>query len=513
MSKIKLIFSTFVLFFSMTASSMPETFKQIKMDRALMFLSQEKYEEALKEIIPLYKEDPSEDHLQILASATFELGLYERAKNFFTLILERNPESSDAAYYLGVTLYYLRDMKGAQKLLEELQQDSHFQYEAKFYLGMISQERGDNLKAVEYFSKAAEDPTIRAKAKYRAAVAVHGEAGKTPGLLPIAKELFNEAIKNSNEEEGALKESAQGYISSIERIEKDINNNQKTFIKAKIGSVYNALPGYPGYPLLPLETVIPFLKTWDLNAELNIDYLIRPNFLINYTLDNQTELDFENLDWQRHVIGIVYNEKESTYGFQGQVAFADLKNFSFLSQRTSVWGEWSVGEVDKSNTILMVPLSFFLINEKKLIGNQPLGSGLLIHPRLTLEFDADGHKLATVFLAQGYLSSANNIFGDGGGMLTYQSPGFGIMKIAGEAGSRFRYFPSSTKGKELDVWGKVGLNLNVVKWLGINIGTEWKRRYADLDSEKFDNLSFMLNLFANTISKTKNNYVQPSSPK
>lgn len=513
MKKIKIVLITILLLITPSLYSMPETFKRVKMDRALMFLQQDRYNEALKEIIPLYKEEPSDDYLEIIAKATLELGLYERAKNFFTLFLEKNPENLEAIYHLGVTQFHLKNLNEAGKLLEASSSHPASQASSLFYLGLIYQEEGDRLKAVEYFKKAAEDPTLRIKAKYRAAVAVHEESLKDSKLLPLSKNLFQEAITLSKAEDRSLKESAQGYLLSIERREKNRENEQKTFVNAAIGSRFNTLPGYPGYPLLPLETYIPFKSTMNLNAGLNLDYLFRSNLLAKYSFFHQSELNFEDLDWQRHEAGLIYNTKSDVYGLQGQVAFTDQNDISFLSQRTTIWGEWETGELDKSNASFILPLSFFFINEDKLIGNQPLGDGLLVHPRFTLAFDSDGHKLATVFLGRGYLSpQAINTFADGGGMLTYKSPKYGLLSIDGETGTRFRYFMSSSRGKELDAWSKIGVNLSLLKWMGINMGAEWNRRYADIDSENFDEIAFMVSMFLNPFTKTDKNYVQPNFP-
>lgn len=491
---------------------MPETFKRIKVDRALMFLQQDRYEEALKEIIPLYKENPSDDYLEIIAKATLELGLYKRAKNLLILFLEKNPENVEAIYCLGVTEFHLQNLAEARRLLEASSSASAYQSNSFFYLGMISHQEGERLKAVEYFKKASEDPSLRIKAKYRAAVAVHEESLKDSKLLPLSAGLFQEVITLSKDEDKPLKESAQGYIASIERMKKDMTNEQKAFVNATVGSRFNSLPGYPGYPLLPLETYIPFMSTINLNAGLDLDYRFRPDVVANYSFFHQSELNFENLDWQRHQIGVVYNNKSDVYGFQGQVAFTDQTDISLLSQRTTLWGEWEIGELDKSDSSLVFPLSFFFINEDKLIGDQPLGSGLLIHPRFTLAFNSSGHKLATVFLGRGYLSKGINPFADGGGMLTYKSPKYGLMNIDGETGTRFRYFINSERGKELDVWGKVGASLSLIKWVGINIGVTWDRRYADIDSENFDEIAFMINMFVNPFTKTGQDHVQPSFP-
>lgn len=500
------------IFYSLGLYAMPNTFKRVKTDRALMFLQQERYDEALKEIIPLYKEEQSDDYLEIIAKSTAELGLYERAENFFRLFLEKNPENIEAVYYLGITQFHLKNFKEAKKLLEVSSGESGTQADSFFYLGMIYQEEGDRLKAIEYFKRASEDPLLRVKSKYRAAVAVHEEALENPKLLPLSKALFDEAIKFSKDEDKPLKESAQGYLLSIERREKNRANERKAFVKAEIGSGFNSLPGYPGYPLLPLETYIPIGSTSDLNANLSLDYLFRADLLANYSFFHQAELNYEDLDWQRHEVGIIYHTPTNVYGLQGHVAFTDRNNIAFLSQRTTLWGEWEIGEIDKSNASLILPLSLFFINEDKLIGNQPLGDGLLVHPRFTMEFDSAGHKLGTVFLGRGYLSDDVNVFADGGGMLTYKSPRFGLLSLDGEMGTQFRYFLSSARGKELDVWSKGGVKLFLLKWLGINLGGEWKRRYADVDSEKFDEVAFMVNMFVEPFMKTDKNYVQPHLP-
>lgn len=500
------------IFYSLSLYAMSETFRKIKTDRALMFLQQERYEEALKEIIPLYKEDPSDDFLEIIAKSTAELGLYERAKNFFTLFLEKNPENIEAIYYLGVTQFHLKNFNEAKKLLEVSSGESDTESNSFFYLGMIYQEEGDRLKAIEYFKKSSNDPSLRVKAKYRAAVAVHEESLQDPKLLSLSKELFQEAIKLSRNEDKSLKESAQGYLLSIERMERNRENEQKTFVTAALGSAFNSLPGYPGYPLLPLETYIPIKSTSDLNASFSLDYLFRSDLLANYSFFHQAELNYEDLDWQLHEVGFIYHTKTNVYGLREHIAFTDRNNISFLSQRSTLWGEWEIGEIDKSNSSIILPLSLFFINEDKLIGNQPLGNGLLVHPRFTMEFDSDGHKLATIFLGRGYLSKNNNTFADGGGMLSYKSPKFGLLSIDGETGTLFRYFINSVRGKELDVWSKVSIKLSLLKWIGINIGTEWTRRYADIDSEKFDEIAFMVNMFVDPFTKSDKNYVQPNIP-
>ncbi|HLB59387.1 MAG TPA: tetratricopeptide repeat protein [Bdellovibrionota bacterium] len=477
---------------SFSLLALPPTFIQVKIDRGISLLQQGKYKEVLEELIPLYKEEPSVEILQIIANASFELGEYERAAQLFNLLLEQSPRSQDTFFYLGLCMYQLGKSEEAKRALTQAVDLDIHTGEALYYLGMIAQRGGDYIKAVEFFSRSAsEDPDLRTKATFRAAGVVYDASLKDTSLRQLAKAQFEEVKKISGKGEDEVVKAADGYLVAIKEAEDRDRPTLEWAAHGEVEYIGHNFPGYPGYPLLPLETVSPIEATYDVNGALGISVDLNRKWNIAYNFEHHMLPEDPTFDWQRHELSLF---AWNSAGLQGQLSLSNRDDFGPFSQRVTGWGTFELKKIDESLTTLVIPASLFIVDENRLLRENMVGTGVMLHPSLSLLTKAYGHDLGTIFLGRAFLAQTKEDFVDGGGKLTYVSPEWRRFKLSAEAGSRYRHYFSSIRIKELDVWGEVSIGVRLIKSLNLGLSADWFRRYAEINTEQFDSSRVLVNL-------------------
>ena len=137
--------------------------------KAKLLKDSEYYEESLRILEELYKENPnSSDIKKLLIDTLFAYGgylndfytlKYEKAKEMFERILILDPDNYRVHYNLGIALFNLGEMKKAkQSLTRALKIKPDYKY-CFYNLGLIYEETGKYRKALNYYEKALKgDP-------------------------------------------------------------------------------------------------------------------------------------------------------------------------------------------------------------------------------------------------------------------------------------------------------------------------------------------------------------------
>ena len=147
---------------------MTEKIKE-EIKKAVDLRSQEKFEEAIKILEALYKNNSQsievkESLLETLLNYggylndDFTLG-YEKAKDMFKRMIEIDPKNYRAFYNLGIAYFNLSKIEEAKECYEEAIKLKPDYKHCLYNIGLICEKEGDFHEALKYYEKALEiDP-------------------------------------------------------------------------------------------------------------------------------------------------------------------------------------------------------------------------------------------------------------------------------------------------------------------------------------------------------------------
>ncbi len=130
---------------------------EMRLLRNRIWLLMGETDRALNDIEAMVKASPENVDIRLTyAQMLVEVRRYDAAREQFEIIVEKQPDNVDLLYTLGLLNVEIQDFDDAERyLLTVLQMGKHTQ-EASYYLGRISERRGNSKEAIGWYLRVTE---------------------------------------------------------------------------------------------------------------------------------------------------------------------------------------------------------------------------------------------------------------------------------------------------------------------------------------------------------------------
>lgn len=200
--------------------------EEMRLLRNRIWLLMGETDRALNDIEAMVKASPENVDIRLTyAQMLVEVRRYDAAREQFEIIVARQPDNVDLLYTLGLLNVEIQDFDDAERyLLTVLQLGKHTQ-EASYYLGRISERRGNNKEAIGWYLRVTEGEFLY-EAQTRIAVQLAGlgyldKAQANLAQLRLAVTTEDERVRlylleaSLLEEEGRKQEAYQLYSTAL----------------------------------------------------------------------------------------------------------------------------------------------------------------------------------------------------------------------------------------------------------------------------------------------------------
>ena len=192
------------------------TADQVLMQRVLQNLSQENYEEALRDLTRAWQQGPQTAEKAYLFGRIYrQMMEYKEAQQYLEEALRLQPVFPEAQLMLADTLIGLNQPEKAVPVLEQLQASGYEPGQTAFLQGMAAYKQKQFSRAVEYFRQAQQEPKLAQEAKFQESLALAAQ-----NRLTEARKAM-EATVNLNPD-SQLAGLAQGYVTAMDVRLKDV---------------------------------------------------------------------------------------------------------------------------------------------------------------------------------------------------------------------------------------------------------------------------------------------------
>ncbi|RJQ56724.1 MAG: DUF560 domain-containing protein, partial [Desulfobacteraceae bacterium] len=301
------------------------------MEEGIALYKAEKYNEAVQSLKKARQKDPAS------SSAAFFLGLsykqlsdYPAAKMHLRDAVSLSPKIKEALVELIDVLYQIgekEDLAEAKKWIAVAKENDIFPAKITFLEGLVHQKEGDHLGSIEYFEKAKSlDPSMRQAADLQIAIGYVNARD-----LKKARDRF-EAVVSYNPQSD-MAEFARRYQESIDR---QIDLERPLHITVSVSGGYDT-----NVVLKPLETeVAPDITNEDSffkNVNARLDYL--PALPFPWIFNSSYSFSGTFYDTQvRRTHDSISNNLYGLAGYNfGSYSLNGIVNYTYMLRRNPDW--------------------------------------------------------------------------------------------------------------------------------------------------------------------------------